>query len=207
MGKTGRYLLFALPLLVFMALALLFWSRIGQDPTELPSARIDKPLPDFRLTALNDPLRNYTQNDVKGDIVLLNVWATWCVSCQVEHPVLKQLAASGIPIVGVNYKDDRAAALQYLQNHGDPYRFTVFDDAGSFGLDLGVYGAPETYLIDKQGRVRYRFVGVLDPEHWDRELKPRYEALLQGKALPETSPVVPETSSVGPETSPAANGG
>jgi cytochrome c biogenesis protein CcmG/thiol:disulfide interchange protein DsbE len=184
MGKTGRYLLFALPLLVFVGLALLFWSRIGHDPTELPSARIGKPLPAFQLTSLHDPAHWYTQDDVKGQVMLLNVWATWCVSCQVEHPVLKQLADAGIVIIGVNYKDERSAALAYLQNNGDPYRFTVFDDQGSFGLDLGVYGAPETYLIDQEGRVRYRFIGVLDPDHWDSEIKPRYEALLQGKPLP-----------------------
>lgn len=184
MSKTTRYALFALPLLVFLGLALLFWHQIGKDPSELPSARIGHPVPDFQLSSLTQPEKILTQNSVKGQVALLNVWATWCVSCQVEHPVLKQLANQGVPIIGVNYKDYRSAALQYLSNNGDPYQFTIFDEQGSFGLDLGVYGAPETYLIDKDGNIRYRFVGVLDAQHWESELKPRFEALKQGKPLP-----------------------
>lgn len=184
MNKTTRYALFALPLLAFLGLAFLFWHQIGKDPTELPSARLGQSVPDFKLSSLHQPEKLLTANDVKGQVSLLNVWATWCVSCQVEHPVLKRLADAGVPIIGVNYKDYRSAALQYLQNNGDPYQFTIFDEQGSLGLDLGVYGAPETYLLDKDGHIRYRFVGVLDPQHWDNELKPRYEALKQGKPLP-----------------------
>jgi cytochrome c biogenesis protein CcmG/thiol:disulfide interchange protein DsbE len=185
MAKSTRYMLFGLPLLGFLGLVVLFWSQLGHDPTELPSARLNKPLPEFKLSVLNDPMKVITQNDLKGQVFLLNVWATWCVSCQAEHPVLKKLADAGVMIIGVNYKDDRKVALEYLASNGDPYRFTISDDAGSFGLDLGVYGAPETYLIDQQGRVRYRIAGVISPQVWESELQPRYEALQQGKPLPD----------------------
>jgi len=188
MSKTSRYILFGLPLLVFLGLAVLFWTQLGHDPTALPSARLGKPLPAFQLSTLDDPMHVVTQNDLKGKVQLLNVWATWCMTCQAEHPILKQLADAGVPIVGVNYKDYRSAALQFLSNNGNPYRLTIFDDAGSFGLDLGVYGAPETYLIDQQGRVRYRYVGALDPQVWDSEFKPLYNALLQGQPLPDVTP-------------------
>lgn len=184
MKKPWRIALYGLPLLAFAALAVLLASRLGNDPTLLPSARLGKPLPEFRLSALQDPQKLLTAADVKGRVTVLNVWATWCISCQVEHPVLMQMAAEGVPIVGVNYKDYREAALKYLELHGNPFRFSIFDERGDLGLDLGVYGAPETYLLDSEGRIRYRYIGVLDPEKWTRVLKPRYQALLEGRPLP-----------------------
>lgn len=185
MRTSWRIALYAVPLLAFAGLAVLLGSRLGTDPTELPSARIGKPLPEFRLSSLKSPERVLTSADVKGQVVILNVWATWCISCQMEHPVLMQMAAEGVPLVGINYKDYRESAQKYLELHGDPFRFTVFDEKGDLGLDLGVYGAPETYLLDKSGSIRYRYIGVLDPDKWTRELKPRYQALLAGKPLPD----------------------
>ncbi|HEX6590991.1 MAG TPA: DsbE family thiol:disulfide interchange protein [Moraxellaceae bacterium] len=188
MKKPLRIALYALPLLLFVGLAMLLGSRLGTDPTELPSARLGKPVPEFQLSSLKDPEKILTTADLKGRVLFLNVWATWCISCQVEHPVLKHMAEQGVPIVGVNYKDYRESAQKYLELHGDPFQFSVFDDKGDLGLDLGVYGAPETYLVDKDGNIRYRFIGVLDAGKWETELRPRYEALLQGKPLPaETS--------------------
>lgn len=184
MNKPIRIAFYALPLLVFIGLAILLGSRLGTDPTELPSARIGKPLPDFQLSALDAPEKILTAADVKGQVLFLNVWATWCISCQVEHPVLKHMAEQGVLIIGINYKDYREAAQKYLELHGNPFRFTVFDDKGDLGLDLGVYGAPETYLVDKDGNIRYRFIGVLDADKWENVLRPRYEALLAGKPLP-----------------------
>lgn len=184
MKKSLRIFLYAVPLMLFAGLAILLGSRLGSDPTALPSARIGKPMPEFRLSSLKVPETMLTTADVKGQVVILNVWATWCISCQVEHPVLKHMAAEGVPIIGVNYKDYREAAQKYLELHGDPFRFTIFDDKGDLGLDLGVYGAPETYLLDKEGNIRYRFIGVLDPDKWETVLKPRYEALRDGKPLP-----------------------
>ncbi|WP_300725880.1 DsbE family thiol:disulfide interchange protein [Pseudomonas sp.] len=184
MSKPVRLALYALPLLLFIGLAVLLGSRLGKDPTELPSARIGKPLPDFSLSTLDTPEKKLTAADVKGQVLFLNVWATWCISCQVEHPVLKHMAEQGVPIIGINYKDYRESAQKYLELHGNPFRFTLFDDKGDLGLDLGVYGAPETYLVDKAGNIRYRYIGVLDAEKWENVLRPRYEALLADKPLP-----------------------
>ena len=185
MSKSWRIALYAVPLLVFAGLAVLLGSRLGTDPTELPSARIGKPLPEFRLSSLKAPEKMLTSADVKGRVVILNVWATWCISCQMEHPVLMQMAAEGVPLIGINYKDYRESAQKYLELHGDPFRFTVFDEKGDLGLDLGVYGAPETYLLDSNGDIRYRYIGVLDADKWAKDLKPRYQALLAGKPLPD----------------------
>lgn len=184
MSKPARIALYALPLLAFVALAILLGSRLGTDPTVLPSARLGQPMPAFALASLQDPQKQLTAADLKGEVAVLNVWATWCISCQIEHPVLLQMAQAGVPIYGINYKDEREAALKYLENHGNPFRLVVSDDRGDLGIDLGVYGAPETYLLDRDGNIRYRLVGVLDAQKWEAELKPRYEALRAGKPLP-----------------------
>ena len=169
--------IFGLPLVLFLALAVLLASRNGEDPSYLPSARLQQPVPAFSLSSLEDPERMLDPSIFQGQVSLLNVWATWCVSCLVEHPVLLNMAADGVRIIGVNYKDDRQAAQAYLRERGSPFAETVFDERGDLGLDLGVYGAPETYLIDAQGRIRYRAVGVLDAKAWLQELKPRYDAV------------------------------
>ncbi len=188
MSKPLRIALYALPLLLFVGLAVLLGSRLGTDPTALPSARLGKPMPAFSLAALEDPLRQVSVEDIKGQVTVLNVWATWCISCQVEHPVLMEMARQGVTVVGVNYKDVRETALKYLELHGNPFRFSVFDERGDLGIDLGVYGAPETYLLDRDGNIRYRFVGVLEPQKWETELKPLYEALVAGRQLPGEQP-------------------
>jgi len=139
---------------------------IELDPTELPSPLIDKPFPDFQLQELRSG-KALTAADLKGKAVLLNVWATWCVSCKMEHPFLLQLAKEGVVIVGLNYKDDSSQALLWLQNLGDPYVFNISDPQGKLGLDLGVFGAPETFIIDQQGIVRHKHVGVIDQRVWD----------------------------------------
>lgn len=184
MTRQARIALYTLPLLAFVGLALLLGSRLGSDPSVLPSARIGQPLPAFTLASLQDPARMLTAADLHGQVAILNVWATWCISCQVEHPVLLQMSQEGVPIFGVNYKDEREAALKYLELHGNPFRAVVNDDRGDLGIDLGVYGAPETYLLDRDGNIRYRLIGVLDPDKWEKDLKPRYEALKAGKLLP-----------------------
>lgn len=165
-----RLKLFA-PLLIFVLLALLLFRGLSLDPREMPSALIDKPLPEFELTSLGEE-RKLTRNDVIGQISLFNVWATWCISCRVEHPYLQQLADAGVPIVGVNYKDEDAAALRWLQDLGNPYTVNIADRDGTLGLDLGVYGAPETYVVDANGVIRYRHVGVVDERVWRSILEP-----------------------------------
>ncbi|MEP4484658.1 MAG: DsbE family thiol:disulfide interchange protein [Halioglobus sp.] len=165
-----RLKLFA-PLFIFALLALLLFRGLSLDPREMPSALIDKPLPDFELASLGEQ-RMLSREDVTGQISLFNVWATWCVSCRVEHPYLQQLADAGVPIVGVNYKDEDAAALQWLQDLGNPYTVNIADRDGTLGLDLGVYGAPETYVVDANGVIRYRHVGVVDERVWRSILEP-----------------------------------
>lgn len=183
--SKSRYAIYALPLVFFLGMAWLFFGQIGKDPTELPSARLGQEMPAFQLSSLTEPNRVLTVADVKGEVSVLNVWATWCVSCLIEHPVLNQMAADGVRIVGVNYKDYREAAQQYLVNKKDPFVFSIFDEDGSLAIDLGVYGAPETYLLDADGRIRYRFIGVLDEPSWINVVKPRYEALKAGLTIPE----------------------
>jgi len=161
-----RLLLF-IPLLLFIILGIFLWKGLSIDPHELPSALIGKPFPEFNLTEVNNPEKTLTKADFVGEPVLVNVWATWCPSCRQEHEQLLRMASSGkIKIIGLNYKDDRVAAQNWLQQLGNPYVMTIYDYDGMLGLDLGVYGAPETYLLDTQGIVRYRQVGVMTEQVW-----------------------------------------
>jgi cytochrome c biogenesis protein CcmG/thiol:disulfide interchange protein DsbE len=167
---VGRLKLF-IPLGLFLVLTVLLLRGLQLDPQALPSALIDQPFPEFSLPMLGrEQVANRQQ--VTGEVALVNVWATWCVSCRVEHPYLTQLALEGIPIYGINLKDVDARALAWLVELGDPYRFSIVDAEGSLGLDLGVYGAPETYVIDRQGIIRYRHVGVVNERVWVQVLEP-----------------------------------
>ncbi|MDH2431231.1 DsbE family thiol:disulfide interchange protein [Pokkaliibacter sp. MBI-7] len=172
-----RKALFFLPLIVAFGLGVLFWQSLGKDPSTLPSALINKPLPDFSLPTVENSSELIGAARLKGQPVLLNIWATWCPSCHMEHPYFMQLAKQGVPIIGINYKDDRASAMRWLAELGNPYLFSIFDEKGSLGFDLGVYGAPETYLIDKDGIIRYKHVGVVDERVWREQIQPIYERL------------------------------
>lgn len=165
-----------LPLLIFAVMSIFLFRGLSLDPQALPSALIDQPLPEFSLPVLGQE-RLIQRQDIVGEAALLNVWATWCVSCRVEHPYLVQIGARGIPIYGINYKDEDAAAQRWLTNLGDPYRANIVDREGTLGLDLGVYGAPETYLVDANGVIRYRHVGVVDERVWLTILQPLYQQL------------------------------
>ena len=174
----GPRLKLFIPLILFVVLALFLLRGLELDPREMPSALIDRPLPEFTLPSLgSDTLVNRAA--VIGEVALFNVWATWCVSCRVEHPYLNQLTQQGVPIYGVNYKDEDQDALRWLQELGNPYRLNIVDADGSLGLDLGVYGAPETYLVDAGGVIRYRHVGVVDERVWRDILQPLYQELLE----------------------------
>tara|TARA_R110001592_G_scaffold52649_9_gene161335 strand:+ start:44407 stop:44925 length:519 start_codon:yes stop_codon:yes gene_type:complete len=166
-----------IPLIIAIGLALVLYTAIGKDPTKLETARLNDPIPDFQLYDLQDETRLITQEDLKGQVFLLNVWATWCPSCRAEHGYLVDLAKKGIPIVGLNYKDERPAAISWLNRLGNPYDFNIFDPEGVLGFDLGVYGAPETYLIDKKGFVRFRHVGVVDDRAWQKIIEPLFNKL------------------------------
>ncbi|MDE0930681.1 MAG: DsbE family thiol:disulfide interchange protein [Halioglobus sp.] len=172
----GPRLKLFLPLILFAMLAITLFRGLSLDPSEMPSALIDRPFPAFNLPRLGGP-GLLSQADLEGQVSLLNVWATWCVACRVEHPYLKQLAQRGIPLFGINYKDNDADAERWLDELGDPYRFNIADREGTLGLDLGVYGAPETYLVDAKGVIRYRHVGVVDEGVWKTVLEPLYQSL------------------------------
>ena len=160
-------------LVVFLAIGL----RLG-DPHELPSALINKPAPTFHLPQLKAPEKQFSSEDMRGKVWLLNVWASWCFECQREHPHLFEYAQSGVvPIYGLNYKDKREDALAWLGELGDPYLLSAVDLDGRVGMDYGVYGAPETYVIDKSGTIRYKHVGPLMPEVWSEKILPLVEEL------------------------------
>ena len=169
------------PLVIFVGLSLVLLLGLDKDPTELPSALVGEPFPAFNLPALSDEQSRLTEQDVKGDVMLVNVWATWCFACRIEHPMLNNLSAQGVKVVGLNYKDQRASALDWLAERGDPYRFNIFDTQGSLGIDLGVYGAPETYLVDADGIIRHRRVGVVDERVWNAEFRELYDQLTGGE--------------------------
>lgn len=170
---------FFLPAFLFLALGVLLWRGLYLDPKELPSMLIDKPIPAFALTTVEgDAVSN---GNLPDQIFLLNVWGSYCLPCLVEHPTLMRLSEEGeFPVVGVNYKDREDLALDWLETNGDPFAFSISDNDGRFGIDLGVYGAPETYLVDAGGVIRYRHVSVLDETVWREEFLPAIAELKAG---------------------------
>ncbi|MDF1763379.1 MAG: DsbE family thiol:disulfide interchange protein [Oleibacter sp.] len=160
-----RPLLF-LPLVIFILMGGIFWVGLGkEDKSTLPSPLIGKAFPTFELGVVEDG-RVLTTDDLKGQPALVNVWATWCPTCKSEHQFLNQLSAEGIRIVGINYKDDSDKARAWLEQLGNPYDYNLSDPSGMLGLELGVYGAPETFLVDSQGIIRGKHVGDLNPRVW-----------------------------------------
>lgn len=165
------------PLLVFLALAGLLYKGLSLDPRRVPSPLIDKPAPAFSLPRLKHPDTPLSNADFRGQVALFNVWATWCVACRSEHPLLMQLARRGVPIYGLNYKDQRADAERWLQRLGDPYIANAFDADGRVGIDWGVYGTPETFVVDRQGIIRHKHIGPLSRDAIEHELLPLIERL------------------------------
>lgn len=167
-----------IPLALFVGLVALLGIGLTLKPREIPSPLIDKPAPAFRLPQLHQPEASLSLADMQGKVWLLNVWASWCVACREEHPVLIDFARRGVlPIVGLNYKDKRPEALGWLKEHGDPYVVSIVDAEGRVGIDYGVYGVPETFLIDAKGRIRYKHIGPVTPEAIEREFMPRIKEL------------------------------
>ncbi|MBA3563342.1 MAG: DsbE family thiol:disulfide interchange protein [Gammaproteobacteria bacterium] len=168
---------FLLPALVFAALIVFFVVGLERDPSYVPSPLIGKPAPDFELPTLADPDATFGLDDLRGQVSLLNVWATWCVGCRQEHALLVELSDSGeVPIYGLDWKDDREAALAWLEELGNPYVTTAFDETGRVAIDWGVYGAPETFLLDADATVLFKHVGPLTQQIWDEEFQPRLQA-------------------------------
>lgn len=169
---------FLLPLSVFIVLAGFLYVGLGLNPREVPSPLIDKPAPAFRVAQLHDAAQSIGPEDLRGKVWLLNVWASWCVSCRQEHPLLVELAKQNIvPIIGLNYKDARADGMKWLSEWGNPYQLSAFDADGKIGIDYGVYGVPETFLIDKAGVIRAKHIGPLTVEALEKKLLPKIREL------------------------------
>ena len=172
--------LLLIPLALFIALVAFLLIGLNRDPHEVPSPLINRPAPAFQLPQLRDQAKTFSAQEMRGKVWLMNVWATWCVACRDEHPLLLQYAKSGVvPIYGLNYKDDRAAALQLLANDGDPYVLNAFDSDGRVAIDYGVYGAPESYLIDRDGIIRFKHIGPITPDVWEKKIVPLARRLNQ----------------------------
>jgi len=162
-----------IPLGIFFVLLVLLGIGLRLDPREVPSPLIGKPAPDFHLPTLKNSAVFLNQKDWLGQVYLLNVWASWCVSCKQEHPLLVSLARTGkVELYSMNYKDSREEALHWLDRFGNPYLETIFDEQGQTGIDYGVYGVPESYLIDKKGILRHKYIGPLDQGKIDGHLLP-----------------------------------
>ncbi|HEY6094841.1 MAG TPA: DsbE family thiol:disulfide interchange protein [Gallionellaceae bacterium] len=157
---------FILPFVIFIVLALFLFRGLSLDPRDVPSPLVGKAAPAFALPQLQAPDKRFSPADMKGKVWLMNVWASWCVSCVEEHPVLVELARQNIvPIIGFDWKDKAADAEAWLQHKGNPYAITVADVENRVGIDFGVYGVPETYVIDKQGIIRYKQTGPVTPQN------------------------------------------
>jgi cytochrome c biogenesis protein CcmG/thiol:disulfide interchange protein DsbE len=182
MNKTIRFL----PLVLVIALGVVLYRGLSLNPQDMPSALVGKSMPEFSLSTLTDANKTVTKAALTGDIVLLNVWATWCPTCKYEHPYLLDIANNAklspyVKLYGLNYKDERKAALHWLTNYKDPYQFSIFDEEGTLGLDLGVFGAPETFVIDHHGVIRKRFAGAIDTRVWRKEFEPLIKQLINEK--------------------------
>ena len=160
----------ALPLVVFASLIIVLFSFLSDKDDQLETALIDSSFPDFNLGSLSDESRVLTKQDIIKLPALINVWATWCIACRVEHPFLMKLKEeSRLTIYGLNYKDNKLKALDLLERDGNPFEFSIYDFEGRLAIDLGVYGAPETFFIDKNGLIRERHVGVVDEKVWEEK--------------------------------------
>jgi cytochrome c biogenesis protein CcmG/thiol:disulfide interchange protein DsbE len=171
---------FLWPLVVFIVLVGFLAVGLKLNPREVPSPLVGKPAPVFELPVLHQPEKRFVPADMRGKVWLLNVWASWCVSCRDEHPLLVALAKKGaLPILGLNYKDRGEDALRWLKQYGDPYQLSVVDADGRIGIDYGVYGVPETYLIDRDGVIRYKQIGPITPAVLEQKILPLAMSLRQ----------------------------
>lgn len=169
---------FALPLAIFAVLATFLFVGLGLNPREVPSPLIGKPAPSFQLSQLALPEQTFSPSQMRGEVWLLNVWASWCVACRIEHPLLVELAKNNVvPLVGLNYKDKRDAAAGWLTQFGNPYKLSAVDSDGRVGIDYGVYGVPETFVIDRQGVIRFKQIGPITEEAWRNKILPLVQQL------------------------------
>lgn len=173
-----KKLVLFIPLVLFLAMGVFLYKGLFLNPQKLDSALEGKPISAFQLERLETPDELITNEQLKGKVALLNVWATWCPSCKYEHPFLNMLSRKNIlPIYGINYRDERAPAIAELRRQGDPYTLNIFDKDGRLGLDLGVYGAPESFIVDHNGIIRFRYAGPIDQNVWSETLFPMIQQL------------------------------
>jgi cytochrome c biogenesis protein CcmG/thiol:disulfide interchange protein DsbE len=182
----NKYLLIPLVLFLGLVFAIFIVMRRGVDPHEIPSPLINKPAPAFQLPQLNDPSKTISATDMRGKVYVLNFWGSWCIACRDEHPLLVQYARQNVvPIYGVDYKyandstDEQAAAKQFLNELGNPYTQVIYDAEGRTSIDYGVYGAPESFLIDKNGVIRFKQIGPITEDVWDKKIVPLARQLNQ----------------------------
>lgn len=166
------------PFLIFLILVALFIFGLQNDPREIPSPLINKPAPKFLLPTLHNPEKKISNNDIKNNVFVINVWASWCVACRLEHPILIEAAdKKNLKIYGLNYKDKRKDALKWLDKLGNPYIESAFDEMGKTGIDYGVYGVPETFVLDKNGIIRYKHIGPVDKNQLEKFILPLVKKL------------------------------
>jgi len=163
---------FMIPLGIFILLVILFAVGLTLDPKKVPSPLINKPAPAFDLPLLSNPEMHLSDKQISSRVSLFNVWASWCVACRQEHPLLVELARQGVPIYGLNYKDKREDGMAWLNQLGNPYIASAFDQKGNVGIDWGVYGVPETFVIDRKGMIRYKQIGPITAEAWRDTIQP-----------------------------------
>lgn len=171
--KRRSVIRYVLPLVLFVVLAIFLAAGLTLNPREVPSPLVDKPVPPFTLAQLERPEQQFSQKDMQGQVWLLNVWASWCVACRDEHPVLVELARTRVvPVVGLNYKDKSDDAMAWLKQFGDPYLLSVADKDGRVGIEYGVYGVPETFVIDRGGVIRYKQIGPVTRDVLEEKILP-----------------------------------
>lgn len=169
---------FILPFVIFMIVAAFLFIGLGLNPHEVPSPLVGKPAPAFSLPQLHEPEKHFSLQDMKGKVWLFNVWASWCTACEYEHPLFMELSRRNlVPLYGMDYKDKREDGLAWLQKHGNPYTLVVSDAEGRVGIEYGVYGVPETYLIDKQGVIRYKHIGMVTEKDLSEKILPMVKEL------------------------------
>ena len=172
-------LLYLLPVALLAALSIFFYLQLGSDPQKLPSALVDKPMPVFDLKPIEGRTDGFASETLKGQVSLVNIWASWCPPCRAEHPILMQIAKSGMPIYGVNYNDKPADAKKFLADLGNPFIAIGADTDGKVSIDFGVYGYPETFIVDRDGYIRYRHAGPIAKPDWEQTLLPIVTKLRQ----------------------------
>ncbi len=179
MFKLFRVMRYFIPLLVFVLLVVFFWVGLGKDPTQVPSELIDKPMPAFNLPSLQERHLNLNRELFMGHVSVLHVWASWCHTCQREHPLWVDIAKEKpkFALYALVYKDGYISTNAWLQQHGNPYQFSIDDEYGSLAMDLGVSATPETFIIDQQGLIRFKYTGPMSKRIWQHEFLPRIATL------------------------------